>query len=82
MRIFSVRDLKAKVFEQVILERNSAQAERSFRTAVNTKDSQYNRYPSDFQLYEMGAFDIDTGNILPHPTPILVCDASSLLSQE
>lgn len=79
MRIFSVRDSKAKVYIQPIADRNSAQAERNFKTAVTNPETDFHKYPEDFQLFELASWDPDTGIIIPHPSPILVCDAKSLM---
>lgn len=78
MRLFAIRDLKAQVFTHVITDRNSAQAERNFKTAVSNPESDYARYPQDFQLFELGSYDPDQGVIKPHSQPILICSAESL----
>jgi hypothetical protein len=53
---------------------------RSLRDEVNSKDStsDLNRHPSDFELYELGVFDDDSGKLLPHDLPQLVARAKDL----
>lgn len=82
MRIFSIYDAKAKFFTQTIADKNSASAERNFKTAVNNKDTDFSRYPEDYQLFELGSFDNETGILSPHSVPILVCNASSLVQTQ
>jgi len=78
MRIFSIYDSKAKFYTQTIADKNSASAERNFKTAVNTSGTDFNRYPEDYQLYELAGFDPETGIVSPHSKPLLICNASSL----
>jgi len=79
MRLFAIRDEKAKAFTALVTDRNSAQAERNFKTAVKNPETDYAKYPEDFTLYEMGTYDQDTGQITPHSSPLIVCHATSLL---
>jgi len=79
MRIFSIYDTKAKFFTQTIAEKNSASAERNFKTAVNTDGTDFKRYPEDYELYELASFDNETGIVSPHSKPLLICSAAQLV---
>lgn len=66
MKMFTVYDMKAEFFGQPFFEQEEASAIRSFGDAVNDSSNpanQWNKHPEDFQLYLIGAFDNETGNV-------------------
>jgi len=78
--IVVVKDTAARVFGTPFVVQAVAQAVRSLRDEVNSKEatSDLARHPDDFELYEIGSFDEDTGVITPTPEPIIVCRAKDL----
>jgi len=78
--IVCVKDTAARVFGTPFFVQAAAQAIRSLRDEVNSKDSQsdVNRHPSDFELYEIGVFNDDNGAIIPHEAPVLIARAKDL----
>ena len=77
--IVAVKDTAARVFGTPFFVQATAQAVRSLRDEVNSKDStsDINRHPDDFEIYEVGVFDEDTGVITPHE-PRLIARAKDL----
>lgn len=69
MIVISVRDSKAGVYGPLGLARTLGSAERDFKTLVNTPDTLPNKNPEDFDLYEMGSYDDESGKITALDTP-------------
>jgi hypothetical protein len=78
--IVSVKDTAAQVFGRPVFVPAVAVAVRSLRDEVNRKDSEQDiaRYPDDFELYEIGAFDDSTGIVQVLEMPRMVARAKDL----
>lgn len=59
--VYSVYDQKAKVFCQPFCSLNDETALRAFAYSANDTSTEIGRYPSDFDLYNLGFFDDQTG---------------------
>lgn len=80
MELFCVKDKKVGFTDPVCLS-SSQQAVREFSGFLTTVDSQVDIYhvpASDFQLWHVGTFDLDSGVITPI-FPELIADADSLV---
>lgn len=63
--MFTIRDSKSGTFQPPWYAANKADAERQFKTSVNSKNENniVALYPEDFDLYYVGKFNILTGEI-------------------
>lgn len=77
--LYSVRDNKVNSYSPVFPSTSSVQATRDFERACNDANTQLNRYPSDFDLFQVGTFDDQTGVVTPINPPIHVVSAASLI---
>ena len=59
--VLSVRDAAMNGFMRPFCAPNVGSAIRSFSDEVLRKDSEMNRHSSDYELFELGTFDEDTG---------------------
>ena len=59
MKVFSVLDVKANVFNRPNAHGTTAEALRNFAVLVNNKETLFNQFPDDFCLCELGSFDRD-----------------------
>lgn len=80
LKIFSLRDLKAGSYGQPFALANRAVAMRNLQDWSRNPESFIARYPSDFELYEVGEFDPATGTLLPNNMPDYVGRASDLVA--
>lgn len=62
-KIFTVFDSKAEAYLQPFFAQSTGVAIRIFQSAANDTDHQFNRYAADFTLFEIGTFDIKSGQI-------------------
>lgn len=67
-QIFTIYDRVATRYSELVLHPNQASAERWFNQVM--EKSQFR--PSDFDLIFLGSYDIETGEIVPLPKPLLV----------
>ena len=74
-KIFAIKDLKMN-FGGVFVAPNRAAAIRLFADTVNNKGSMLNTHAEDFDLYDIGDFNDDTGEITSKVT--FIEHASSL----
>lgn len=63
MNLYSVRDINVG-FNQPFCEKNDDVAQRGFAYAINNNDIMGFR-PSDFDLYCVGSFSLDSGMVEP-----------------
>lgn len=61
----SIHDSKSESFGRPLFFRAYGEAERAFSGVVNDGKSDYYKYPGDFTLFEVGAFDDSTGVVTP-----------------
>lgn len=77
MLLFSLHDKRAKVFNLPFPERSKETAIRATRGAVNHVDQTNNlyRWPQDYAVYIVGAYDETTGKLIPcEPELIVECN--------
>lgn len=67
--IFAIRDSKAGYYAPPFVKPSRGEAERDFTTLSRDAQSTVNKYPEDFDLYELGVLDTATGKIAAHDTP-------------
>lgn len=83
VKIYSIFDRKASVFNQPFFAMNDVQAQRSVYMREKVEPSQLSEFPDDFMLVYIGEFDHHSGDIsgLDHKFDA-VCELRSLLRVE
>lgn len=69
LKVFSVRDGKGEFYGQPFYAKTLGEAERSFRMLANDDKSMPWKFPEDFDLYEIGEFDDNSGKLKGLETP-------------
>ena len=67
MKMFSIFDVKADVYQQLFVMHTRAQAIRAFSDLANDKFTDVGKHPEDFKLVCVGTFDVSTGEVVPEP---------------
>ena len=75
-QIYAIRDIHTG-FMSPTVDQNDACAMRNFVHAVRNPSSLMNSHTADYQLFQLGTYDVDTGEIVPC-VPRLVVAGSSL----
>lgn len=70
MKAFGVRDIKSASFVHQFFDKSTPAACRGFDVVVNEKASQFGNFPDDFELFELGSLDLDTGLLSPLAAPV------------
>ena len=65
-KIYAIYDSKAEAFMQPFFAGTAGLALRSFADAANNPDSVIAKYPHDFELFELGVFDDQSGKFVIH----------------
>lgn len=78
LKMFSIRDTKAEIFNPPFYKNTHGEAERDFTSVVNDEKSMPFKYPEDYDLYYLGTYDDQTGKIESQPTPEHVLKAVQL----
>lgn len=79
--VFAVRDVCVNTFLLPMYFQNSAAAVRALGDAVNGppgKDNLFASHPEHFQLYQIGKFDDESGQLLSE-IPEFIVDCQSLV---
>ena len=75
--VFAIRDSKVG-FMAPTVEQNAPAAVRNFEHAVQNSASLMNSHPGDYDLYQIGTFDSDSGEI-EKQLPEHLCSASDIV---
>lgn len=80
--LFTVFDVKARTYCKPFCAENLATAIRAFAHAANDQTTEIGRYPEDFILYHLGAFDDQSAQYQLQQAPIELARAHLLLKGE
>lgn len=85
LKLFAIRDAKTASFGNPIVFQARGQAIRSVSDEVNRRNSgeqstTLQQHPEDFELFEIGEFDTDTGLITQNFESVCSCSDLKLAS--
>lgn len=69
LKAFTVRDQKAGTYNPPFFKKTHGEAIRDFHTVCNDPQSLINKFPEDFDLYQVGEYDQSLGILIPFDTP-------------
>jgi hypothetical protein len=81
-KIYAVHDIKADAFGTPIFQANDEICIRSLSAVVCDTETTIGKNPEDFNLYNLGAYNNETGLISTLERPELICSAVSLIQKE
>lgn len=76
---FAVKDIKSALFSQPHFVETKGVAIRSFATACEDPNTNLNKYPSDFSLYHIGTYNIESGQLTAISKPEQIANASEFV---
>lgn len=77
LKVYSIRDAKAEVYNTPFYQKSHGEAERNFQTLVKDEKSTVAQYPDDFDLYFIGEYDDNKGTFSTLDTPQHIAKAVS-----
>lgn len=81
LKIYSIRDAKAEIFNAPFYKNTHGEAERDFTSLARDEKSNVHKYPEDFDLYFIGRYDDSTGKIQALDTPQHILKAVQVREQ-
>lgn len=78
--IYAIRDAKTS-FMSLTVEYSDEAAKRNFSHAVRNAESLMNSHPNDFDLYKLGEYNSETGEIFPATPVQSIVSASAVLGK-
>jgi len=70
LKMFAIHDGKINAFMRPFLDQHTGSALRSFEEACTEPTSPFAKFPTDFVLYEVGTFNVETGEIVSYSPKI------------
>lgn len=81
LKMYSVRDAKAEVYNSPFYKRSHGEAERDFLNAIRDDKNPNSKFPEDFDLFYVGEYNDQTGLVTPLNTPQHVAKAVDLIAR-
>lgn len=81
-KVFAIRDSKAGMYNQPFHMNLVGEAERALHRLVNDDKSTISQYPEDFDLFEIGEFDDQSGLYQCLDTPRHILKAAQLVGKQ
>lgn len=78
LEMFAIRDTKAGYYNAPFYSKTLAEAERIFSQLANDQQTTVCQFPQDFDLYQVGQYDMDKGTVLSFDTPLHIVKAANL----
>lgn len=81
LKVLAPYDKKTALYQTPFIVRHVGEAIREWDIVTRDKNTKYGKNPEDFDLYQVGEFDDETGEIIPMKAMHLasgVSDAHSL----
>ena len=78
LKIYSIRDSKAEIYNAPFFQKTHGEAERSFKTLANDQKSTVCQHPEDFDFWFLGVYNDQTGTIQSLETPQHIAKAISM----
>jgi len=80
--ICSVFDIQARSFSTPFTLLTTDTAIRDFARAVVDSKGMVDKFPADYQLFQVGAFDEDSGQVFTIPQPVQLAKGLDYLPME
>lgn len=81
VRLYSIYDMKTRVFSPPMLYHNDAHAMRDLSRELEKEQSMVAKFPHDFEIRSVGSWNDSTGEIEQTEIPVVVCRFSDLVEQ-
>lgn len=75
-QVYSILDTVSEIYSDTICAHNEQACLRSLTAIVNDRTTAIGMSPSDYILFHVGHFNIDTGEFTGYETPKRVCCAA------
>ena len=81
IKIYAIYDEKLEAYNRPFFLISDGVAIRAFQDEINNKESELSKHPEDYDLYKIGEYNEETGNITPNE-PVLIGTGKALVYRE
>ncbi len=81
-RVYSVFDIKGKCYTKPFFMVHNGEALRLFGDAVNDEKTTLNKHPEDYQLFLIGTFDDNSGQLKSKSNPEFLSNAVDFVKEK
>lgn len=81
IKIYAIYDQKLEAYNRPFFLISEGVAIRAFQDEINNIDSELSKHPADYDLYKLGEYDEQTGEITPNK-PQLLANGKDLIYRE
>lgn len=81
LQCYAIKDLKINEFLQIVPFRTNAEAIRGFADLIQKDNTLMSAHPEDFQLFRLGAVDMESGKIIDNDI-VLLSSGSEYMTHE
>lgn len=81
-KVYTVYDSKAEAYLNPFHMNTNGEALRAWKAAVKDPQTNFNKFPSDFTLFEIGTYDSNTGSYEMFPAKVSLGTALEWMSAE
>lgn len=81
LEMYSIYDIKSKIFTTPRYAINENTAKRMFYCVFNENKSMYKIFPNDYQVFKIGTFDDVTAEIILEARPTFMWQASEFVTE-
>jgi len=78
LKLIAIKDIKAEAFQAPNFVNSEPEAIRSVQSYMMTEQSNFTRFPEDYEIYNLGEFDTITGQLTPLPSPKFIISLTSI----
>lgn len=80
LEMFTIYDVKARVYQTPKFALNEAMAKRNFEIHLTEENTIFTKFPDDFQIFHIGSYDDDTGEIKQKKKPTYLYSVRDLIT--
>lgn len=81
-KMFSIRDSKAAAYHPPFYKKSHGEAERDFSDLASDTQTAVGKHPEDYDLYYVGQYNDETGQVLPLDTPQHIAKAIDRINRQ
>lgn len=82
LKMYCIYDRKTEIHHPPNMAHNTGHALRVFTEIFATPNQVFGKYPEDFQIFEVGSFDDQSGMLTALKTPHLICSGTELMTSK
>ena len=82
LKVCVVYDSKADGYLAPFIARKTEEAIRMFNSTCKDENSNFNKFPNDFTLFEIAEYEDEKAQYLPYETKINLCMASDFVKKD